>query len=176
MTYLEMHPEDFEAAVFSSPMLGLKPPICALAAVLNRKKPKYAPGQSGYDPEAESMFKGNTLTGSEIRFRRAFEDFARVPQARLGGPSIQWVHRSCRQFDYLFGHIDRIETPLIIFSAENEQVVDPKSHLKFIAKAEELGKECELRLVENAQHELFIEKDPQRTEVLNASLDFFKKY
>lgn len=176
MTYLEQHPEDFEAAVFSSPMLGLDPPICAIAAVLNRQKPKYAPGKSGYDPEAEALFEGNTLTGSEIRFQRAVEAYARDPEARLGGPSIQWVRRSCKQFGYLFEHIDQIETPFMLFSAENEQIVDPKSHTKFITRAKELGKTCELLHVENAQHELFIEKDPQRLEVLNSALRFLDNF
>ena len=174
MTYLEQYPEDFDAAVFSSPMLGLDPPICTLAALLNGKKPRYAPGKSGYDPEAEAIFEGNTLTGSEIRFRRAYEAYSRVPEARLGGPSIQWVHRSCKQFGDLFDHIDQLETPFILFSAENEQIVDPKAHSKFISRAQELGKRCELHPIGDAQHELFIEKDPQRTEVLNASLQFFE--
>ncbi len=176
MTYLEQHPEDFDAAVFSSPMLGLDPPICTLAGLLNRKNPRYAPGKSGYDPEAEALFEGNTLTGSEIRFRRAYEAYSRVPEARLGGPSIQWVHRSCKQFGMLFDHIDQLETPFILFSAENEQIVDPKAHNKFISRAQELGKQCELHPIGDAQHELFIEKDPQRTEVLNASLQFFERY
>lgn len=175
MTYLEQHPQDFNAAVFSSPMLGLRPPICAAAGLLNSRKLKYAPGKSGYDPEEEAIFEGNTLTGSEVRFRRFYDAYARIPGARLGGPSIQWVHRSCRQFRFLFDHIDEIETPFILFSADHEQIVDPKSHYKFVESAQELGKECELHLVEDAQHELFIEKDPQRTEVLNASLHFFEE-
>lgn len=176
MTYLEQHPDDFNAAVFSSPMLGLSPPICMLAGLLDRRKPKYAPGKSGYDPEAEAVFEGNTLTGSEIRFRRAVEAYARVPEARLGGPSIQWVHRSCKQFRFLFEHVDRIETPFIVFSAENEQIVDPKSHRKFVESAQDLGKECELHPIGDAQHELFVEKDPQRLEVLNTSLSYFEKH
>jgi lysophospholipase len=175
MTYLEQHPLDFKAAVFSSPMLGLSPPICAAASLLNSRELKYAPGKSGYAPGKEKIFEGNTLTGSEVRFKRAFAAFARVPEARLGGPSIQWVHRSCRQFRFLFDQIDRIETPFILFSAEHEQIVDPRSHYKFMESAQELGKECELHPVEDAQHELFIEKDPQRTEVLNASLHFFEE-
>lgn len=176
MTYLEQYPEVFDAAVFSSPMLGLNPPICAAAAVLNRKVPRYAPGKAGYDPVAEAVFENNTLTGSEVRFRRAFDAYSRVPEARLGGPSIQWVHRSCRQFESLFGQIDRIETPFIIFTADNEQIVDPRSHRKFVEKARELGKECILHPITDAQHELYIEKDPQRLEVLNTSLQFFDRY
>ncbi|MGW8314935.1 MAG: alpha/beta fold hydrolase [Bacteroidales bacterium] len=176
MTYLEQHPDDFDAAVFSSPMLGLSPPICMLAGVLNRKKPKYAPGKSGYDPEAEAIFEGNTLTGSEVRFRRAVEAYARVPEARLGGPAIQWVHRSCKQFHYLFEHVDGIETPFIVFSAENEQIVDPRSHRKFVENAQALGKECELHPIGDARHELFVEKDPQRQEVLRTSLSFFERH
>jgi lysophospholipase len=175
MTYLEQFPDDFDAAAFSSPMLGLKSYVCPVARLVNSKEPKYGPGQSGYNRE-EEVFEGNTLTGSGVRYKRAVDAFDQVPQARLGGASIQWVQSSCRQFDDMFKHIGSIRTPFILFSAENEQVVNPHAHQKFVEKALQLGKECEAYLVKNARHELLVEKDEQRTGVINSSLNFFAKY
>ena len=173
MTYLEQYPDDFDAAVFSSPMLGLNPPICLLAKILKGKEPKFGPGQSGYEDDSAS-FHDNSVTGSEIRYHRMIAAYDRVPQARLGGASTLWVYRSCRQFKYMFDHIEDIETPFLLFSAENETVVDPDAHVEFTENAGMLNKEYEAYLVENAQHEVLMEKDRQRTAVMNAALEFFE--
>ena len=173
MSYLEQHPGDFRAAAFVSPMLGLKPPICLMAKILKGKKPKYGPGQTGYSDDSTS-FEGNSVTGSEIRYHRAIAAYSQVPAARLGGAATLWVHRSCRHIKTIFDRIDRLETPFVLFSADNETVVDPKSHTRFIEKARKMGKEGRLIAVEDARHELLMEKDPQRTQVLTATLSFFE--
>ena len=175
MTYLEQNPDDFHAAAFSSPMLGLKPPICSVVKVMDGDAPKYAIGESKYDDDKDS-FEGNTLTGSELRYKRMIDAFAKDPEARLGGATYRWINLSCLQFDYIFSNIDKINTPFILFSAENEQIVYPYAHQKFIDAAKELGKICLAYEVENAQHELLIEKDEQRIETINKTLDFYSKY
>lgn len=175
MTYLEQNPNDFDAAAFSSPMLGLKPLICSIAKVMDGDLPKYAMGESEYDDD-KTTFEGNTLTGSELRYGRMIDAFAEVPKAQLGGVTYHWVHKSCQQFNYIFGNIDKIRTPFILFSAENEQIVYPYAHQKFVTAAKESGKECEAYEVENAQHELLIEKDEQRIATINKTLDFYSKY
>ncbi len=175
MTYLEQHPADFTAAAFTSPMLGLGATTCMAAKVLSGRKPRYAPGQGTYEEE-RTAFEKNTLTGSEIRYNRMTEAFAAQPAARLGGASIQWVERSCRQFRYMNRHIRDIHTPFILFSAENEEIVNPRAHRKFIDQAGKMGKTCDAFLVEDARHELLIEKDKPRTETLGLVLDFFDRY
>lgn len=175
MTYLEQNPKDFDAAAFSSPMLGLKSPICSVVKVLDGDQPEYAMGESEYKDD-RTTYEGNTLTGSELRYNRMIDAFAKVPEARLGGATYHWVHKSCQQFQYIFGNIDKLKTPFILFSAENEQIVYPYAHQKFITAAQELGKECVAFEVENAQHELLIEKDEQRIATINKTLDFYSKY
>jgi len=171
---IEFNPGDFNAAAFISPMLGLKPFTCALVKILAGSKPKYAPGQTAYEDNA--AYENNQVTGSEIRFTRAMAAFEKEPRAKLGGVSLQWADRSCRHIHKIFENIEQIETPFILFSAENEQVVDPKSHQKFIEKAIKSGKECEAYMVNNAQHEILMEKDEPRMQVITAALDFFSKY
>ena len=175
MTYLEQNPNDFNAAAFSSPMLGFKPPGCTVVKLLEGEEPKYTLGQSKYSDDY-TTFEGNTLTGSEVRYDRMVDAFAKVPKAKLGGATYQWAHKSCQQFDYIFDNVDKLNTPFILFSAKNEQIVDPHSHQKFIEAAQKLGKDCIAYAVENAQHELLIEKDEQRIETINETLNFFDKY
>lgn len=69
MTYLEQYPNDFLAAAFSSPMLGFKPPGCTIVKVMDGDKPKYALGEAEYKDDL-TTFKGNILTGYEIRYDR----------------------------------------------------------------------------------------------------------
>ena len=175
MTHLEQNPDDFNAAAFSSPMLGFKPPICSIVKVLDGDKPKYAIGETEYK-DSKITFEGNTLTGSELRYDRMIDAFAEVPEAKLGGATYQWIHKSCQQFDYIFSNIHKINTPFILFSAENEQIVHPYAHQKFVDAAQKSSKDCIAYAVENAQHELFIEKDEQRIETINEVLDFYSKY
>ena len=175
MTYLEQFPNDFDAAAFSSPMLGLPFGICSAVNLLKGDEPEYVMGASKYD-DSKDDFEGNTLTGSKVRFDRMIDAFAKVSEARLGGATYQWVHESCNQFDVLFENIDKIETPFILFSAENEQIVATSAHQNFIDEAEKLKKVYQAYVVKNAQHELYIEKDKQRFEAINETFKFFEKY
>lgn len=175
MTYLEQHSNDFQAAAFSSPMLGLQPPTCNLIPVFDGNKPKYAIGQSAYK-DSSDKFKGNTLTGSEIRYARMVQAFDEVPEARLGGATYTWVHKSCQQFEYLFNNMSKISAPFVLFSAEKEQIVHVKAHDNFIIRAQELGKNCQLVKIKDARHELLVEKDTTRDETLITILNFYSQY
>jgi lysophospholipase len=175
MTYLEQNSNDFNAAAFSSPMLGFKPPGCTIVKVLDGENPKYAFGETAYKDDM-TTFEGNNLTGSEVRYYRMVEVFAKMPKAKLGGATYHWAHKSCQQFDYIFRNIDKINTPFILFSAKNEQILDPHAHQKFIKAAQKSGKVSIAYMVEDAQHELLIEKDEQRIETINEALNFYAKY
>ena len=173
MTYLEQFPGDFKAAAFSSPMLGLSSFQCAFVGLFTGKKPRYAPTQGKYKKVA---FKKNQLTGSEIRYNRIQDAFSEEPKARLGGATYQWAKSSCKQFKYMNSRIANIETPFILFSADHEQIVNTGAHEKFVKRVKKLGNNCSAFLVENAQHELLVEKDPQRIGTMNQILKYFEKY
>lgn len=175
MTYLEQNPTDFDAAAFSSPMLGLKTGICNGARVLKSRQPHYGLGEGKYNDD-NIPFKKNHLTGSKIRYNRMLDAFEQNPKAKLGGASYKWVVESCDQFDIINKNTDMIQTPLILFSAENEQIVSLKAHQTFIENLKSMNKKCEAYLIENAQHELLIEKDEQRIETLNHILSYFRSH
>jgi len=175
LTYLEQYPNDFNAAAFSSPMLGLTPPICAAVKLLVGKEPKYAMGETKYNDD-KVTFEENNLTNSKIRYRRIIEAFDKAPKAKLGGATYQWINKSCLQFEYLFNNIEKIQTPIILFSAQNDKIIDVRAHQKFVEKAKSLNKEGRAYVVENAKHELLIEKDKERIETINEILNFYGKY
>ena len=175
MTYLEQHPKDFNAAAFGSPMLGFISSTCKAIKYLTRKELRYALGMGRYKLD-KIPFELNKLTGSEIRYNRIIEGFAKDTLAKLGGSSYRWVRRSCEQFDYINENIGNIETPFILFSSENETIISTKAHQSFIENARKLDKTCKAYLVENAKHELFIEKDEQRIKTLNQVFNYFRTY
>ena len=175
VTFLEEYPNDFKAAAFSSPMLGLAPPSCSVVTLLTGDEPKYALGNTNYDDGLVS-FKKNHLTGCEIRYNRMNQIFEDVPEARLGGATYQWVYKSCKQFDVIFDSISNIETPLVLFSAGNEKIVATSAHDHFIKKLNSIGKVAKAYTVEDAKHELLIEKDEIRIEVITKILDFYTGY
>lgn len=175
MTYLEQNATDFTAAAFSSPMLGFHTPTCSASKILTGENPKYALSQGEFQ-EDDLDFTSNKLTGSKVRYELVNKSFAEIPQARIGGATYQWVLKSCNQFDYINEHIGNIQTPFILFSAANESIVNPSAQQHFMDKAQKLGKTCKAFLIENAQHELFIEKDAQRIITINQIFRYFKKY
>ncbi len=176
VTYLEEYPNDFEAAAFSSPMLGLSFPTCSFVEIFSGDEPEYAPGHGSYEENKET-FEENTLTTSKTRFDLMLKVYEENPKAKLGGASYQWVCESCKQFDVIFDNLDKIKTPLILFSAENEEIVDPSDHRKFIDElVTEYKRDAKGYLVPGAKHELFIERDNVRIPVLTTILDFFNRY
>ncbi len=175
MSYIEEYPRDFKAAAFSSPMLGLPCPTCELIGILTGDEPKYAMGNKSYE-EGKEKFEENTLTSSKIRFEIMQKEFDKNKKARLGGATYQWVYKSCKQFDKIFADCDKIQIPLIIFSAQNEEIVDPHAHSDCIEKLTKLGKDAKGYEVPKAKHELFIEKDEIRIPVLTKILDFYNRH
>lgn len=172
MLYLEQYPNDFDAAAFSSPMLGLSFPTCLFVSVAAGDEPKYAMGNTNYK-NGIVPFSDNTLTNSEVRYNRMIKIFEEQPKAQLGGASYQWVNKSCGVFDSIFDNYNKIKTPLILFSGEQEEIVDPLAHIKFINLLVQNGKEAKGYLVKNGKHELFIEKDEARKLVLTKIFDFY---
>lgn len=170
--YLEKHPNDFNAAAFSSPMLGFSFPTCMVVNLLAGEEPEYAIGNTDYENGIEP-FAVNTLTNCEIRYNRMLKVFEKYPKSRLGGASYQWVNKACNSFDHIFDNSDKIKTPLILFSGGKEVIVDPSAHNKFIEKLIDGGHNAKGYFVEGAKHEFFIEKDEYRIPVLNTLLSFY---
>ncbi|MDC0584520.1 alpha/beta fold hydrolase [Bacteroidales bacterium] len=174
-TYIEQYPQDFSAAAFSSPMLGLKTGICFGSKILTGETVKYAPGIEEATQETFA-FEGNTQTSSKIRYNRMTQAFTDNPKAKLAGPTIQWINRCCQQFDVIFNNITNIETPMTIFIAENEQIVNPNACKAFTKNAKAANKTCTLFFIKNAQHELLMEKDTPRQTTLVQTLSFFEYF
>ncbi|MFA7826826.1 alpha/beta fold hydrolase [Aeromonas dhakensis] len=180
--YLERWPGDIEAAVLSSPMMGINlgglPKWLAkgLAATIGTVgcwlgEPPYGPGQGPYESHA---FADNGLSHSEARYQAFRELYEQRPQIKLGGATAHWIYQGLTGADAAVAGAGAIKTPLLLLQAGDDSVVDNAAQDAFCALARcEGGKPLR---IEGAWHELFMEADPQRQAALNATLAFFARY
>ncbi|WP_368231980.1 alpha/beta fold hydrolase [Aeromonas sp. s3] len=180
--YLERWPGDIEAAVLSSPMMGINlgglPKWLAkgLAATIGTVggwlgEPPYGPGQGPYESHA---FADNGLSHSEARYQAFRELYEQRPQIKLGGATAHWIYQGLTGADAAVAEAGAIKTPLLLLQAGDDGVVDNAAQDAFCALARcEGGKPLR---IEGAWHELFMEADPQRQAALNATLAFFARY
>lgn len=180
--YLERWPGDIEAAVLSSPMMGINlgglPKWLAkgLAATIGTVggwlgEPPYGPGQGPYESHD---FADNGLSHSAARYQAFRELYEQRPQIKLGGATAHWIYQGLTGADAAVAGAGAIKTPLLLLQAGDDSVVDNAAQDAFCALARcEGGKPLR---IEGAWHELFMEADPQRQAALNATLAFFARY
>lgn len=180
--YLERWPNDIEAAVLSSPMMGInlgglsKWLAKGLAATMDQVgswwgEPPYGPGQGGYVAHG---FADNGLSHSEARYQAFRQLYERQPQIQLGGVTAHWIRESIKAGDAAIAEAARIQTPLLLIQAGEDDIVDNAAQERFCLETRCAG-DKPLR-IEGGWHELFIEADAQRLPTLTATLDFFARF
>ena len=170
--YIEKYPRDFDSAAFSSPMFGLRFPACMLVGLFTGAESKYLIGERNFDTE-ERNFLTNNLTHSKVRYEAMMNAYENNPSTKIGGPSYNWIYQSCKTFKKIFNELHKIEIPVILIQAGNDKVVTANAQKKFVFKLKKLGKKAEGFTINDAYHEMFIEKDEFRIPVITTILDFF---
>lgn len=156
----------FKGAVLTAPMLGLnmggKP--SGLARALAWALPRvgfsaaYAVGKGAplYGP-----FDGNVLTHDRARWDRTVSLVADRPELQLGGPTWGWLNFAFQLQARLAAA--RVQVPLLIVAAEQEQLVDNAASKAF---AERSG--GRFMVIPGARHEILMETDPVRDQFWKA--------
>ena len=170
--YIEKFPHDFDAAAFSSPMFGLRFPICELIGIFTKYEPRYLFGKNNYDNE-EKNFLTNNLTYSKMRYEAMMNMYENNPSTKLGGPSYQWVYQSCMTFKKIFKELQKMETPIILIQAGKDKIVSANAQKKFFIELKKLGKDVQGSFIDGAYHEILMEKDKYRILLITHFLDFF---
>jgi lysophospholipase len=172
--YMAAHKTVFKKAVLVAPMLEMNtaPYSETIARYYSKllvtvgKGNNYAPDYGPYKPETD-VFETNVYTHSPARFDVTKHIFVAYPALVVGGPTARWVHES------LLATKDTeklsIETPILMFQAGLDQTVKPGRQDSFCKK----GHQCELIHIPDAFHEILMEKDVIRDDVLNQIKLFF---
>jgi len=176
--YVERYPHDFDALVLSSPMhepYMLTPNISSRLCKRMKNKEKnldrYVFGTDDYDI-LDYQYEENDLTHSKSRFEIMKKAYEKEPETRIGGPSLKWIKEACLWSEISVKKADRIKIPVLLLQAQNDTAVTPKAQEEFCKR---VGANCKGFMIENAYHELFIEKDTIREKALSAILDFIAK-
>ncbi|RKZ57543.1 MAG: lysophospholipase [Candidatus Parabeggiatoa sp. nov. 3] len=199
--YLERYPNDFDAAVLSSPMLEPSTKIiysdeivCDLVGITSRIRnffiwafgwePRYIVSlkDEGYHNipfQNEKGEKEHELTHSQIRYKIFRDLYEANPTVKLGKPTSHWVAYACDAAKEARNNADKIVIPVLVLQAGLDTSVTAKGQNEFCKNLKAGGKnECDggrPYVIEGAFHELFIETDKYRRPAITRIFDFFNR-
>ena len=154
----------FAAGLFVAPMTGLRREamlrsVLMLMPEVPAVEERYLFGTGPFLGLARE-FHSNFVTHDERRYRFTEDWFAADPRLALGGPTIGWARQAVRSMTAVLapGYLERIELPLLLLSAGEDRLVDPKTHGPVAAR---LRRGEHLDIAE-ARHEIMMETDDIR--------------
>lgn len=156
--YLEEYPGSFEGAVLSAPMLRIKTGKCprlfaewiADWFVFTGRETRYAAGQSGFDFKAD--FAGSGCL-SEERYRYVFDRRLANFNYRTYGATYGWLRAVLKAEKKINKkkNLERINTPVLIFLAGREHMVDNRAAVEFVNQVSRSA----MVYMEKAKHEIY---------------------
>lgn len=168
------YPGHVHGMILSSPMLGIN--CFPLPQFLTRwmgcgalflgQGKKYIPGGGPY--RKISNFHNNVLTSSRNRFDLNEELIDRTTGVALGSPTYRWLYESLAAAGEIAQRADEITIPVLLLQSGSDKVVTAAAQIKFARKASS----CRLKTIDNARHELLMERDELRNQALAAIHDF----
>lgn len=173
---LEKHPDYFDKAVLSCPMLepntGLSKPmaklICNTMSAMGKSK-AYVPGHRGFNEEKEFE---QTSAGSEERFNYYFHKCKEDKYMESSGATYGWLRACLYGTDEILRkkNLKKITTPCIVFQAEKDKKVKPYGIIHFTNKV----KCSKLIYVPNAKHELYSAPNEIQEPYFSTIFSFFE--
>lgn len=160
------HPDFFDKAILSAPMLGFKNEILLMPIItilsLFSKNDSYLL-ISKPNMGKETPFEDNDVTTDKFRYERTQRLVRKAPNLRLWGVTISWARavknrlKSMRAKNWA----EKIKTKVLIINNLNDQVVDPD---KINIMSKRLS-ESSIIEFNSTKHEIFMEKDIYRNEL-----------
>ncbi len=177
---LQTHDVPVHALVLSAPMIGINlAPFPAgvarglakgLAWVADRlgHDSYYAPTQGDYQARP---FDINRLTTCQLRYQRLLDCMAHYPQGQLGGPTVHWLREGIATGQHIIDDAHNLKVPVLLMQAGDDVVVDNRAQDLLCQK---MGQQP--RRFAGAQHELWLESDGIRNQVLTETHEFFLQH
>lgn len=152
------------AALFVSPMTGLyREAMLRSVLMLMPEIPaideRYLFGTGPFVFLARE-FNSNFVTHDERRYRFTDDWFTADPRLSLGGPTLGWARQSIRSMAAANapGYLERIDVPLLLITAGEDRLIDPKTHAPLAARL----RHGEHFTIAHARHEIMMETDDIR--------------
>lgn len=118
-------------------------------------------------------FAANHVTHDERRYRFTEAWFAADKRLSLGGPTVGWARQAARSMSACLapGYLERIDLPVLLLTAGQDQIVDPATHGPVAARIHS----SEHVIIAEAKHEILMETDDIRARFWQAFDGFAKK-
>jgi lysophospholipase len=142
--------------IYGGPAMRLYARVASYAASAAGFANQSVPGVKEHSLE----FAGNILTSDPARHRR-FLDLQRArPEAVIRNPTFGWVKAAIAAMDDLHRpeRFARLKTPVLIVSAERDQLIDSSDHAVLAARSALI----EHVVIKGALHEVMMERDELR--------------
>lgn len=129
----------------------------------------YLKGGEGYDP-LSSPFEESRVTQDPDRFLRSQSILKTCPEIAQGSATYGWMREALRSTDQLFkkNYEHQIPIPVLLCLARSDQLVNIESSERFAAALPN----CRRVDLENAEHEILMERDEIRLEFWSAFDEF----
>ncbi len=178
--YLQQFKHPFQASIFFSPMFsinfGSRPTFLVKIVTYSsaeicrwfNSKACYVPAGKAY---VNRPFKGNQVTHSQVRFNSAQAGFTAFPETQLGDATMRWVATSISATEQAIENAHKINIPVLIVQAGKDSIVTSVGQKAFFEKLTP----CQLNeflTLEEAKHELLLERDDLRSRALTHVFTF----
>jgi lysophospholipase len=171
--YMNKNPHVFTKAALISPMLKInsKPYSEGIAQKLAKVLTLAMMGNC-YAPDAyyipyENIFEKNPYTHSHARFNVSHHISDKWPEQMVAGPTSNWVYQAITETKTTENM--KVETPIFIFQAGVDQIVKPERQISFCQ-----NNDCTLKQFPDAHHEILMEKDEMRDELMKDIKSIFE--
>lgn len=174
--YLEEHPEIFNCAILSSPMLeidfGKTPPTIAWWVMLFKKfthtEEEYVSGHGPFDgiPQFES-----SSCLSKARYEDIFSKRVQDEKYQTYGASHAWTLASIRAVRKLLKHAKNVKVPVLLFQAGKDTTVKAGGQLVFAKRSGN----TRLVVITESKHEIYNADSKIREEYYAEIFAFLKK-
>ncbi len=166
-----------KGAVFSAPMWGIimSPALRPIAWGISRLASMFgvgatlAPGTNERSFILNDPFKDNTLTRDQEMWEMMGNQIRAVPELELGGPSLDWVRLAVEECAALM-RAPAPNVPALTFVGDNERIVEPSAILR---KMKDWSNGT-LTVLENGEHEGFMESPEKRAQMSRDMIAFLK--
>tara|TARA_B100001094_G_C18177880_1_gene799005 strand:- start:1242 stop:2177 length:936 start_codon:yes stop_codon:yes gene_type:complete len=169
-------PTQFQAIALVAPMLGIKLPLPKIVVSSFLYLSSLLVGAQHYIPFGRSYqsvaFNDNKISTDAIRYQRYQQILAQHEHAQIGAPSYQWVREALRACEQLYRKRLLLKTPCLIFQAGQEQIVLNRAQEEFASQHDYVH----LSYIEQAGHQILIEQDLLRNQVIEQTLRFFEQH
>lgn len=181
LRYLKEHPNPFEAAILTAPMLDIPTgkykheiaEILASGFYITNPEKYTTDGGVGDWSEARQVFDNNLKTSDRLRFENMVDICRRDETLRKGDATFGWLYHTFKSIKKLNEelYLRSIHTPILMETSGDDKIVLLESQ----QRAAKLMPHCHEFHLREAKHEIWMERDSLRNAWLAAVDNFLRE-